>query len=220
MVAGDGSGEDTAPHPAPRVGFPVVILDLRAPQRHAPRGGGRFLVSVLFCLITARDFRYFSVDMTIRVAWLASVGDRAICPRPFPRAIPSVPRAWLVGLKLAPSPARAHQRSQGTEHALDLGGWASRDFTERPPYIAGSHRRILKPGDSTMRRCSPSGDRNPGDMGIRRWKIRRWAFLAEPGDGDSGDRINRRCSPHGRSAIRTSGDGASVRIPAMRRIQR
>ena len=47
--------------------------------------------------------------VTTRVAWLASVGDRAICPRPLLRAIPSVSRAWVVGLiKLAPSPARAH----------------------------------------------------------------------------------------------------------------
>ena len=57
----------------------------------------------------------------IRVAWLASVGDRAIiCPQPLRRAIPSVSRAWVVGLKLAPSPARAYRRSQGAEHALDL----------------------------------------------------------------------------------------------------
>ena len=70
--------------------------------------------------------------VTTRVAWLASVGDRAICPRPLLRAIPSVSRAWVVGLKLAPSPARAYRRSQGAEHAFDLGGWASRDFTEVP----------------------------------------------------------------------------------------
>ena len=38
--------------------------------------------------------------VTIRVAWLASVGDRAICPQPLLRAIPSVSRAWVVGLKL------------------------------------------------------------------------------------------------------------------------
>ena len=61
--------------------------------------------------------------VTIRVAWLASVGDRAICPRPLLRAIiPSVSRAWVVGLKLAPSPARAYRRSQGVEHAYDPGG--------------------------------------------------------------------------------------------------
>ena len=46
--------------------------------------------------------------VTTRVAWLASVGDRAICLRPLLRAIPSVSRAWVVGLKLAPSPARVH----------------------------------------------------------------------------------------------------------------
>ena len=60
--------------------------------------------------------------VTIRVAWLASVGDRAICPRPLLRAIPSVSRAWVVGLKLAPSPARAYRRSQGVEHVYDPGG--------------------------------------------------------------------------------------------------
>ena len=76
--------------------------------------------------------------VTIRVAWLASVGDRAICPRPLLRAIPSVSRAWVVGLKLAPSPARAYRRSQGVEHAFDLGGWASRDFTEVPTWRPAS----------------------------------------------------------------------------------
>ena len=47
-------------------------------------------------------------------------------------SIPPHPRAWVVGLKLAPSPARAYRRSQGAEHAYDPGGWASRDFTEVP----------------------------------------------------------------------------------------
>ena len=46
--------------------------------------------------------------------------------------IPSVSRAWVVGLKLAPKPARAYRRAQGAEHTFDLGGWASRHFTEVP----------------------------------------------------------------------------------------
>ena len=69
--------------------------------------------------------------VTTRVAWLASVGDRAICPRPLLRAIPSVPRACIVDLKLASASASAYRRSRGgVEHAFDLGGWASCHFTE------------------------------------------------------------------------------------------
>ena len=45
---------------------------------------------------------------------------------------PSLSRAWVVGLKLAPSPARAYRRSQGAEYAFDLGGWASRHFAGVP----------------------------------------------------------------------------------------
>ena len=72
--------------------------------------------------------------VTIRVAWLASVGGCAFSPQPLLHTIPSVSRAWIVvGLMLAaPSPARAYRRSQGVEHAFDLRGWASRDFTEAP----------------------------------------------------------------------------------------
>ena len=70
--------------------------------------------------------------VTIRVAWLASVGGRAICPRPLLRAIPPVPRACIVDLKLASASASAYRRSRGVEHAFDLGDWASRDFTEVP----------------------------------------------------------------------------------------
>ena len=62
----------------------------------------------------------------------ASVGGCAFSPQPLLHAIPSVPRAWVVGLKLAPNPARAYRRSQGAEHAFDLGGWASHHFTEVP----------------------------------------------------------------------------------------
>ena len=55
--------------------------------------------------------------VTIRVAWLASVGGCVFNPQPLLHTIPSVSRAWVVGLKLAPSPARAYRRSQGAEHA-------------------------------------------------------------------------------------------------------
>ena len=46
----------------------------------------------------------------------------AFSPQQLPHTIPSVPRAWVVGLMLAPSPARAHRRSQGAEGAYDPGG--------------------------------------------------------------------------------------------------
>ena len=60
----------------------------------------------------------------------------------------------------------------GLEVWLEKRGLARRERRlanrERPPDIAGSYRWILKPGDSSMRRWPHSGDRNPGDMGIRR----------------------------------------------------
>ena len=62
--------------------------------------------------------------VTIRVAWLASVGDRAICPRPLLRATQSVPRACIIDLKLASASASAYRRSRGVEHVFDLTGWA------------------------------------------------------------------------------------------------
>ena len=80
-----------------------------------PWSGGGLLFCLAF-LVWANSY------VTIRVAWLASVGDRAICPRPLLRAIPSVSRAWVVGLKIAPSPARAYRGSQGVEHVYDPGG--------------------------------------------------------------------------------------------------
>ena len=84
----------------------------RSEARHEIRG--------IFRRIWVRHNRGWHV--TIGVAWLASVGDRAICPRPLLRAIPSVSRAWVVGIKLAPNPARAYRRSQGVEHVYDPGG--------------------------------------------------------------------------------------------------
>ena len=62
-------------------------------------------------------------------------GGSAFNPKPLLHTIPSVSRAWIVDLKLAPNPARAYRRSQGAERAcsiFDLGGWASRHFTEVP----------------------------------------------------------------------------------------
>ena len=70
--------------------------------------------------------------VTTNVVWLASIGGCAFSQQPLLHTIPSVSRAWVVGLKLAPNPARAYRRSQGAEHAFDLGGWASRHFTEVP----------------------------------------------------------------------------------------
>ena len=82
---------------------------------------------------TARDLGYFSVDTGTSqqrmarhdqsrvacVGWRSSDLPTAIAPR---LAIPSVSRAWVVGIKLAPNPARAYRRSQGVEHVYDLGG--------------------------------------------------------------------------------------------------
>ena len=43
-------------------------------------------------------------------------------PQPLLNTTPSVSRAWVVGLKLAPDPARAYRRSHGAEHVFDLYG--------------------------------------------------------------------------------------------------
>ena len=45
--------------------------------------------------------------VTIQAFNLLTVGDRAICPRPLPRATQSVPRACIVDLKLASASASA-----------------------------------------------------------------------------------------------------------------
>ena len=57
---------------------------------------------------------------------LLTVGDRAICPRPLPRATQSVPRACIVDLKLASASASVYRRSRGVELVFDLTGWANR----------------------------------------------------------------------------------------------
>ena len=71
--------------------------------------------------------------VTIRVAWLASVGDRAICPRPLLSATQSVPRACIVDLKLASASASAYRRSRGVEHVFDLTGWREPPLTGVEP---------------------------------------------------------------------------------------
>ena len=85
--------------------------------------------------VTKQDGRH---AVTIRVAWLASVGGFAFSPQPLLHTTPSVSRAWVVGLKLAPNPASAYRWSQGAEHTFDLGGWASRHFTEVPTWRPAS----------------------------------------------------------------------------------
>ena len=82
----------------------------------------------------------------MRVVWGASVGGCAFSPQPLLHTIPSVSRAWVVGLTLAPNPARAYRRSKGAEHTFDLGGWASRHFTEVPTRRPASTE--LEPSES------------------------------------------------------------------------
>ena len=70
---------------------------------------------------TARDLRHTAQDtptsqhrMARHDQWrfglffLRAVGGCAFSPQPLLHTIPSVSRAWIVGLKLAPDPARAY----------------------------------------------------------------------------------------------------------------
>ena len=61
------------------------------------------------------------------VGWRLRVQPTAIAPY-HPIRVARL-GSWL---KFTPSPALAYRRSQGAEHAFDLGGWASRDFAEVP----------------------------------------------------------------------------------------
>ena len=101
----------------------------------------------------------------------------SVAPMPPPRFRRARAPPWASCLLVKAAPRvclRAHRAvtPRTADKFLDTQG-------QRPPVIAGSHRRILKPGDSTMRRWPPSGDRNPGDMGIRRWENPAMGLVVE-----------------------------------------